>query len=109
MTDTIALLYCTFADAESAARVARLVVEERLAACANLGGGIRSIYRWAGAVETADEVPVLFKTAPARAAALAARIAALHDYDLAVVESWTAHVAPAVAAWIAAETQGSAA
>ena len=57
----IVSVYAVFANAEEAQRIARIVVEERLAACANLLGPCRSIYRWQGAVEEADEVAAIFK------------------------------------------------
>jgi periplasmic divalent cation tolerance protein len=91
MTDPVAgivTVYATFASAEEAERVARLVVEERLAACANILAPCRSIYRWQGAIEEAEEVPALFKTAAARAEALIARIAELHSYDVPAAVVW---------------------
>jgi periplasmic divalent cation tolerance protein len=87
----IATVYAVFADAAEAERIAETVVTERLAACANILAPCRSIYRWQGAVERAEEVPALFKTA--RPEALIARIAALHSYDV-----------PAAVAWPIAET-----
>ena len=61
------------------------MVEERLAACINILGPVRSIYRWKGAVETADEVAAIFKTSDRQADALITRIAALHSYDVPCV------------------------
>ena len=85
---TIALVRTTFGDRDTAERVARTVIDERLAACATLDA-VRSIYRWHGAIEENDEVAVLFKTAVHDAFALHARIVELHDYDLPVIEYWT--------------------
>ena len=59
----IATVYALFADAAEAERIAETVVTERLAACANILAPCRSIYRWQGVVERAEEVPALFKTA----------------------------------------------
>ena len=81
-------VYAIFADAEEAERIGRAVVEERLAACINILGPTRSIYRWKGAIETSDEVAALFKTTEERAADLIARIAALHSYDVPCVAAW---------------------
>jgi len=64
------------------------VIEERLAACVNVLGAARSIYRWKGKIETADEVAAIFKTHHWRADALMERIAALHSYDVPCVASW---------------------
>jgi periplasmic divalent cation tolerance protein len=72
----------TAPDAEVAARIARALVEERLAACANLVPQLRSIYRWQGRVEDASEVLMLIKTRADRVAALAERLRALHPYEL---------------------------
>jgi periplasmic divalent cation tolerance protein len=102
MTD-IVTVYATFADAAEAERIARLVVEERLAACANILAPCRSIYRWQGKVEQADEVPVLFKTSAEAAAALVARIAGLHGYDVPAAVVWpVADALPAYRDWVLA-------
>jgi periplasmic divalent cation tolerance protein len=85
---SVVSVYAVFADAEEAERIGRAMVEERLAACVNILGPIRSIYRWEGAVESADEVAAIFKTARTRADALIARIAALHSYDVPCVTAW---------------------
>jgi periplasmic divalent cation tolerance protein len=69
-------------DQEAAARIARAVVEDRLAACAQVGGAITSTYRWEGDVESAEEYPVVCKTTSRLADELTARIAALHSYDV---------------------------
>ncbi len=85
---TIVSVYAVFADADEAERIGRTVVDERLAACINILAPCRSIYRWQGAVERADEVPAILKTAAHRADALVARIAALHSYDVPCVTVW---------------------
>ncbi|MFD1611664.1 divalent-cation tolerance protein CutA [Sphingomonas tabacisoli] len=82
----IATVYAVFADQAEAERIAETVIEERLAACANILSPCRSIYRWQGKVERAGEVPALFKTA--RAEALIARIAELHSYDVPAAVAW---------------------
>ena len=74
--------FITAPDAETGARIARALVEERLAACVNLVPGIRSIYRWEGAVEEDAEVLLVVKTRADRAGDLASRVAELHPYDL---------------------------
>jgi periplasmic divalent cation tolerance protein len=101
----IVSVYAVFADANEAERIARIVVEERLAACANILGPCRSIYRWQGKVEEADEVAAIFKTAEAAAPRLLARIAALHSYEVPAIAVWPISEAPAAyATWVAAET-----
>ena len=81
-------VYAIFPDAAEAEQIGRKVVEERLAACINILGPIRSIYRWKNAVETADEVAAIFKTTADRADALITRIAGLHSYDVPCVATW---------------------
>ena len=81
-------VYAVFTDAEEAERIGRVMVEERLAACINILGPIRSIYRWKGSVETADEVAAIFKTTDERAGLLITRIAALHSYEVPCITAW---------------------
>ena len=76
------LCFCTCPDHASAERLASALVEERLVACATLLPAARSIYRWQGAIEQADEVLLLLKTTHARYPALEARLHALHPYEL---------------------------
>ena len=100
---SVGTVYAVFANADEAERIARTVVEERLAACANILGPCKSIYRWNGAVETASEVPALFKTSLASADALIARICALHSYDCPAVLLWPVErLASAYGDWVEA-------
>ena len=85
---TVVSVYAIFADGEEAERIGRQMVEERLAACINILAPCRSIYRWQGAVDTADEVPAILKTRLDQADALIARIAALHSYDVPCIVIW---------------------
>jgi periplasmic divalent cation tolerance protein len=72
----------TAGSADEAARIGRTLVEERLAACVNVVGPIRSIYRWQGAIEEAAEHLLVVKARAVDLAALDARIRALHSYDV---------------------------
>jgi len=81
-------VYAVFADAEESERIGRIIVEERLAACVNILGLIRSIYRWNGAVESNEEVAAIFKTTDEQAGALITRIAGLHSYDVPCIATW---------------------
>ncbi|HEY4070866.1 MAG TPA: divalent-cation tolerance protein CutA [Sphingomicrobium sp.] len=85
---SVVSVYTVFANAEEAERIGRTVIEERLAACVNILGPIRSLYRWNGKIETADEVAAIFKTHHWRGDALIARIAELHSYDVPAIVSW---------------------
>jgi len=81
-------VYAVFADLNEAERISRLVVEERLAACVNVLGPIRSIYRWRGTVESAEEIGAIFKTSVAQADSLITRIAGLHSYEVPCIATW---------------------
>lgn len=101
----IVSVYATFGAAGEAERIARIVVEERLAACANILGPCRSIYRWQGAIEEGDEVAALFKTRADLAGRLIERIGALHSYDVPAAMVWP--IAEALSAyrdWVSEET-----
>ena len=105
MNDEIVSVYATFGSAEEAARIARALVEERLAACANLLAPCRSIYRWKGAIEEGEEHPALFKTRAARAEALMARLAELHSYETPAAVVWPiADSLPDYGDWVRAGT-----
>lgn len=98
---SIVSLYAVFANAGEAERIGRTVVEERLAACINILGPIRSIYRWKGKIETADEVAAILKTHHWRSDALIARIVDLHSYDVPCVVSWNIDkIVGAYADWV---------
>jgi periplasmic divalent cation tolerance protein len=85
---TAVTLYAVFADAAEAERIGHQMIEERLAACVNILPPCRSIYRWEGAVETASEVPTLFKTTLDTADRLIERITELHSYANPALAVW---------------------
>lgn len=101
----VVFAYVTASSMEEAGRIGRALVEEGLAACVNLLPGMRSIYRWQGAVEQAEEVVLVAKTRSDRFDSLAARVRALHSYDTPCVVALpvTAGSAPYLR-WIAAES-----
>ena len=97
----IVTVYATFGSDEEARRIARQLVEEKLAACANILAPCHSIYRWQGRIEEASEVPALFKTTAAGSPALLARISALHSYDAPAAMVWSIDAAiPEYAEWV---------
>lgn len=73
--------YVTAGSAGEASRLAGTIVGERLAACANILGGMRSVYWWQGELGEADETVVIFKTRRDRFDALAHRVKELHSYE----------------------------
>ena len=98
---SVVSVYAVFANPEEAERIGREMVEERLAACVNVLGPVRSIYRWQGAVETADEVAAIFKTERARVDDLITRVTALHSYVVPCVVSWPIDkITDAYARWV---------
>lgn len=80
-SDTL-LALSTAPDREQALRLARILVEERLAACVSLLPGAHSVYRWQGAISEDPECLLLIKTSRARWEALAARLPAIHPYQV---------------------------
>ena len=87
MADAIVLAFSTFPDAETARRIARELVELRLAACANVLPQLHSIYRWQGKVESADETLVIFKLGVHRYAEFESKLRSLHPYDVPEIVS----------------------
>ena len=92
----------TAPSADEAARIARALVEEGLAACGNVVPGLRSIYRWEGKVQDDAEALLLLKTTRARFDALRARVLALHPYQVPEVLALPVEAGSAAyLAWIA--------
>ena len=85
---SVVTVYAIFADPAEAQRIGMAVVEEKLAACVNILGPCRSIYRWEGAIETATETPALFKTTMEKSDALIMRIKELHSYSVPAIVVW---------------------
>ena len=100
------LCFCACPDPATAERIAEALVGERLAACANILPGLRSVYRWQGAVERAGEALLLLKTRPERFGRLQDRLLQLHPYELPeLVAVETDFGLPAYLRWIADETR----
>jgi periplasmic divalent cation tolerance protein len=81
-SDDLRVVLVTAPDVPVAEGLARSLVEERLAACVNLVPGIRSFYRWEGAVQDDSEILLIVKTRADRLEALASRVRELHPYEL---------------------------
>lgn len=102
-SDSIAVVLSTLPDDERAAAIARALVDDGVAACVNLVPGVRSIYRWEGAVADDREQLAIIKTRADRVDALIARLRALHPYQVpeAIVLPVTGGHPPYLA-WVAA-------
>lgn len=88
MAAQILLVLCTFPDAGLAKRVARQLIENKLAACANITAPVESVYRWEGKIEEAAEVMVIFKTTSERFEQLQSKLRALHPYNVPEIIAW---------------------
>jgi len=102
------IVFCTVGSRADGERIAEAVVGEQLAACVNILGPVRSIYRWQGEINRDDEHLLLIKTTRARYAALEARITALHPYDVPEVVAVPIEMGSAAyLGWVTDETGGS--
>jgi periplasmic divalent cation tolerance protein len=90
---------------EEARRMARMLVERRLAACVQVLGPVESCYRWKEAVETAEEWLCVAKTTRARVAPLLEAIADAHAYELPEVVTAPLVATEAYARWVAEEVE----
>lgn len=105
MTQNLLLVLTTVATRADADALARAMVEQRLAACAQISA-VDSVYWWRGAVQAEGEFRVLFKTTAERYPALEAALRAAHPYELpAIVALPVAQALPAFADWVADEVR----
>jgi periplasmic divalent cation tolerance protein len=81
MTDKIVVL-STCATADEAAKLARVLVEARVAACVTIVPGARSVYRWQGAVETSEECLLIIKSSRPLFDQLRAALEKAHSYEV---------------------------
>jgi periplasmic divalent cation tolerance protein len=92
-------------DRDVALKIARALIERKLAACVNILAECTSIYRWQGKLETATEVPLMIKTRAAIYDDVEAAIKSLHPYELPeIVAVPIARGLPDFLEWINAET-----
>ena len=104
----ISMIYVTCGSVNEAREIGDTVVRERLAACANIIEGMRSIYWWQGAVEEGAETILILKTAAANVPALSDRVKTLHSYDVpCVAEIPLGGGNAAYLDWIFVESPGS--
>lgn len=106
MNDAPMLVYVTAPNRDEALALARSVVGERLAACANVLGDITSVYWWDGKLNEDAEVALVLKTRAERVEALTARLRQLHSYSCPCVVALPITAGnPDFLAWIGAETR----
>lgn len=102
----VLVVFSTFPDPDKAAEVARILVTEQLAACVNIVGGVRSIYRWEGEISDDRETLAVIKTTSERFEEMRSRLVALHPYQVAEVIALPVESGHApYLAWVADETR----
>ena len=107
--EEILLAISTFPDVELARRVSRQLVEQKLAACANIAGTVQSIYRWQGKIEDAAETMVFFKTTRGRFDEFQQTLRSLHPYEVPEVVAIAVNDGlPAYLEWVAASCDAAA-
>ncbi len=105
MESTAIVVLCTAPSEEVAERLARALLEARCVACVSLVPGLRSLYRWKGAVEEAREVQLLIKTRSERFADVERVLRAEHPYEVPELIALPIVAASAdYLAWLVAET-----
>jgi periplasmic divalent cation tolerance protein len=102
----IMFIYATAPDEATADAIAAALVDEGRAACVNILPGVRSRYRWQGAIETAREAAILVKTTVAAAPSAIETIRRLHPYETPAIAAFAAapQTDAAFSAWIASQT-----
>jgi len=82
MAEKVLLALSTFPDRETAQRISKELVTEKLAACANVLPAIESVYRWKEKIETGNETLVFFKVSEDRQSAFQEKLQSLHPYEV---------------------------
>lgn len=100
-------VYVTCPDEDTAARIGRDLVGRKLAACANILPGMRSLYRWEGAVQDEREVAMFLKTRRALVPDVERAVKALHPYEVPCIVAFELVAGNTeYLAWIDQETRG---
>ncbi len=74
-------VYVTTSSTDEAEEIGKMMVEQRLAACANILPGMQSVYRWEEKIQTDQEVVLILKTVKANLSALTEAVVEVHSYD----------------------------
>ena len=105
MSDFI-VVFVTCGSEEEALKIARALVEEKLAACANMVSPLRSIYRWEGKIWDEKEWLLIIKTQRSKFEDLAKRVKALHSYSVPeIIALPITEGSPAYLNWIEENTK----
>ena len=100
------IVFVTCGSEDEALKIARALVEEKLAACANMVSPLRSIYRWEGKICDEKEWLLLIKTRQSRFEDLAKRVKAFHSYSVPeIIALPIAEGLPAYLTWISENTK----
>ena len=109
MSAEVVVVLCACPDEPTGARIARTLVDERLAACVSRVGGVRSVYRWQEAVQDEPETLLIIKSSRDRYKELEMRLKALHPYELPEIIALPVTIGlSACLDWIASETHAKA-
>ncbi len=87
MFKNLRFIYITTKDREEALKIGKAIVDEKLAACANIVDGMESVYRWKGKIEVDKECILIFKTTYHSVSELTKRVKELHSYEVPCVIS----------------------
>ncbi|MBT3056341.1 MAG: divalent-cation tolerance protein CutA [Candidatus Thiodiazotropha sp. (ex Codakia orbicularis)] len=82
MPTPLLLILCTAPDRETALKLSRSLLEQRLAACVNLSPPVTSVYHWQGRLEESEEILLLIKTTKQQYNNVEATLRAQHPYEL---------------------------
>lgn len=105
MDSGFSLLYITCPDSACAERLSRLVIEAKLAACANIVSGMSAIYPWEGKIATGDEIVLLLKTRKFLVTLAIAIVEANHPYNVpAILEIPLGQISAPYKKWLEEET-----
>ena len=106
MTDKV-VAYTTCAGPEEAEKIARHLIDERLAACVSVVPAVKSYYRWKGSIESDDEILLMIKTSRDLVDALRQQLEKLHSYDLPeLIVTPIVDGSPNYLAWLESELAG---
>lgn len=101
---SVSLVYITFGSGEDAQRISKQLVEEHLAACANIFP-IKSIYEWNAVMQNDEEWVAILKTTYKRWPALRSRVEEIHPYELPCIMKIDVEASSKYEAWIHAQTK----